>query len=197
MAKFDKLSDAAINQVAARTGEWLSTTPRFKNLVGKRVEIAESFQVWRLSLDSFAQSKLPLNQLIKNTGRWHHQIRSGGQSVAFARSISSGQDQQDWKLMQLVESSLVKKIDDAIQWIDAQVFPDATVRLLLIPAYQVNAFWLDDPRSRSVVLIDFPQAFDQLKTQRVYSPAEFRAALLSRPFVPGIPKDLPDWNPND
>lgn len=137
----DPALDVVANEVAVRL-------PR---LLG--VAITSSFEVWRLSAGRISQSPSgDLEALAEPTGRWHHQIALDGQPELYARSVPAPEAQR-WTVGEVTRSPTAKRIDAAIDWIDAYVREDDLARLLEAPAYQLLAIWLVGDRGQGRVLV--------------------------------------------
>ena len=111
--------------------------------------------------------------------------------VEFAKSRPLGPHATDWHLEELVESPIVARIDDAVEWVDDSVREDEPVRLLVIPAYFVHAFWIGQAPDSRLLLIDLPKSLHGLEYHRLYFWTEFRNTLLQQPHVVGIPPQEP------
>ena len=86
MAHPDAFPDDVRRSLAVAIGDWLATTPRFKDRRKSNVELAETFTVWTLELRDVFQVGKQIGELAKDIGRRHHQIRFDGKAGAFARS---------------------------------------------------------------------------------------------------------------
>ncbi len=98
-------------------------------------------------------------------------IKSG--MVGRRRSTLSrpfGPGVRDWEIRAVMMSSqLPTEIDKAIARIDKQeVNGDPLACLLSIPAYHVTAFWLRGKKADKIVIIDQPDLFEHLQTERLY-----------------------------
>jgi hypothetical protein len=110
-----------------------------------RPEIGETFEVWKLipdAIDEITRGNLDITKLTRPTGIWHHQLRDETRAFGFARSKPLGAGPDDWSVRDIFMSEVAAKIDTAINWVDRNI-PDnqVEVRLLSLPAYQVEAFW--------------------------------------------------------
>jgi hypothetical protein len=156
---------------------------------GAAVELGESFEVWFLGRSAISRTTAPLQTIARRTGYWHHQIRHNGKAVQYARSAPHGPGEEDWDIHAVLSSDLAGKIDDAITWIDAHVTEgDPLVRLLIVPAYFVTAFWLQDGASDRIVVVDMPAEFTMLERERIYTGQEFLDALAQERHAQGIPR---------
>jgi hypothetical protein len=182
-------------------------------------ELGESFAVYSLGAE-YVEKGPPggadLAQLARKTGRWHHQIKVGKKPVGFARSTGEGDAAVE--LQQIYVSDLAKYVDEAITWLDAYEeqnpngeAPDPVVRLLVVPAYQVHAFWLCDPRAEGeppsgasrtpakaesgawgyggesrVLVIDAPPHLDGLRPNALLGSGEFLEAFRGKEQFGGL-----------
>lgn len=185
MAHTDALPNDVLDAVAAHIGAEAGGSFG-AGVLQKKMELMESFAVWSLGADAVTKSGVDLSQLAQQTGRWHHQINIDGKAEAFARSMSLGPDAASWSVREMFESEIAKKIDDAIEWVDQNVEGDPLVRLLVIPAYHVHAFWLKEGDASQVLVVDMPQGFTQLQSGTLYSSAEFLEALAKEQHIVGI-----------
>ncbi|MBI3467662.1 MAG: hypothetical protein HY000_32030 [Planctomycetes bacterium] len=185
MAIFDPLSEADRQEVAQRIGEWIATTPKFADKRGRKIELGESFQVWMLALDQIARLDVPLIHLVRDTRRWHHQIRIDGRTEANARTARSDKPEAGWKMMRLTASGMTQQIDKAIDWLDENAQDAYLVRLLEIPSYQAETFWLQNDEQSFLLLIHIPRVYHALKYKHLYPAAEFLSILSQMPPAEG------------
>ncbi|HEY1377034.1 MAG TPA: hypothetical protein VGF55_09575 [Gemmataceae bacterium] len=186
MPDFRPLPDATLDAIAGKIGERLSA-PMTSSALGSppAATLNETMEVWMLGADALLQPTDDLLQLAKPTGRWHHQIKSGGQVVGYARSMPLGPAPGDWSVREVSKSGASKAIDDAIKWIDANVHDDSQVRMLSVPAYHVTAFWLVENAGDRIVVAVAPFA-KLIQTNHIYTAKEFLDALRALPVVKGI-----------
>jgi hypothetical protein len=102
--------------------------------------------------------------------------------------MPTGPRAADWRLEELTSSPIAKRIDEVGQWLDSNVQSSATVRLLIVPAFYLHAFWLFEPTGSEIVIIDRPDAYSALEYRRTYSADEFLAALRQLPHASGLPR---------
>ena len=186
MARAESLSDDVLSVVAEQIGAMLPGVYYKEQLSGVDVEIGETFEVWVLGLDAITQPLNELKLLANPRGLWH-QVRIEGLAQVFARSILLGAQPSSCRVVEVFQSKLAGKIDEAIKWIDDKKFPDDWLtRLLIVPAYQVHAFWLlPDEGAGQILVVDTPaqSAFIQ-PAERLPSEKEFLDALRSeRPII--------------
>jgi hypothetical protein len=186
MAHSDVLPDDVIDNLAAQIGSEAGRTLGAAILQRKTIEMTESFSIWALGADLVTKVDVDLSQLARQTGRWHHQIKVDGKAESFARSMPLGPSATDWSVRELFESEISQKIDDAIDWIDQNVQGDPLVRLLIIPAYHLHAFWLLDGTLSQVLVVDMPPSFTKLQYGRLYSSREFLETLSQEQHIIGL-----------
>lgn len=150
--------------------------------------LGETFTVWVLGLDAVTRSNEDLGKLAVQTGRWHHQVRYGGRAQAFARSVPTGPNAGDWALTQLFESRVAERIDAAVDWVDQHVAGDPLVRLLVMPAFHLHAFWLLENGRSQVLVVDMPDGYTRLAYHTLYTPKEFLDALAREQHAQGVPQ---------
>ena len=183
MATPDPLPAAVVESVADQLGRLLdapaAVTRGTLNLApDARPALAESLAVCNLSVDQVKNPDLDVDELARPSGFWHHQVRTGGRATHMASSVPAGFAEEGLEVSQWVESPIAGKIDDAIAWVDKN-YPgdDATVRLLVAPAYLLHALLIVRGRKCDVVLVDQPEDRTRLKYGRRYTLRQFLAAL--------------------
>jgi hypothetical protein len=180
MAQPDPLPPAARSAVAKQLGQFLAmpkTGPKaFAAAVGP--ELTESLAVCTIGADQVQNPPADLSTLVQPSGLWHHQIRTrtGPTHMAWSRQQGFGPDDQE--VQQVVESPISDKLDRAMAWVDRHVpRDDATVRLLVIPAYYVNALAIIRKKKYTAVLVDQPPGFTRLTYEREYPLRDFLKRL--------------------
>ena len=148
-------------------------------------------QVWSLSHESLNQLDGRLQDAARNTNRWHHQISFDDKRVAFARTRHSDQD-NEIQIVTLSESPLSVQVDKAIGWIDRNDLPNGFVRLLTIPAFHIDAFWIEVDNDDLIVLVSAPDQFTDIETRRVYTKSEFSSLLSQVQAIEGVPGGNPN-----
>ena len=186
MAHADALPSDVIDIVAAQIGAEAGKSLGAAVLQKKAIELTESFSVWMLGADAVMKSDTDLSQLAEQTGRWHHQIKLDGKAESFARSMPLGPDATSWTLREHFESEIAKKIDDAIEWIDQNVKGDPVVRLLIVPAYHLHAFWLKEEQTSNILIVDMPQGLTKLQYGKLYTSKGFLEALAQEQHIIGV-----------
>jgi hypothetical protein len=188
MAQVEQLPPDVLAAVAEQIGARLTEQARTAISRGAAMEIAESFPVYMLPLEATTVSGLDISDLAVPTGLWHHQVRQGQAVRQFARSMPTGPRAADWRVEEFVASPIAKSIDDAAHWLDNHVVSHAQVRLLIVPAYQIHAFWLFEPDDNKILVVDRPPIYGVMEYQRIYSAADFLAVLRQLPHAAGMPR---------
>lgn len=195
MAHTLPLPDAALTSIARQIGERRSDTLRMAPGAGAALRIAESFPVWMLGGDALQATSGRLSTLAKETGTWHHQINHGDQAREFARSVpvaaAAPGGAGDLKLVELTTSPMAGRIAETTEWIDRNATGDPLARLLFIPAYYLITFWLEQPDSDQIVVVDKPTQFDRINYLQIYDYWAFRDLLLAMPRPQGLPAGPP------
>lgn len=183
MAKLDPLPASVSRGVADQLGRMLSApasaTRAALNLAqSTRQALAESLAVCTLTAEQVGRHDLTADEVMRPTGAWHHQVRTGERATHMASSVPAGFAEEALEVSRWVASPIAGKIDDAIAWVDAN-YPDddATVRLLVAPAYLLHALMIIRGRRCDVVLVDQPAGRTRLKYERRYTLKQFIAAL--------------------
>ena len=150
------------------------------------LNLGETFEVWRLIPDAIreiASGNTDIALLTRRSGLWHHQLRSGGEPVGFARSKPLGPDPGSWSVRDIFTSEVAAKIDEAIAWVDEKVSDDVEVRLLSIPSQQVEAFWFvtdsDDHEqwNNTLLVLRAPERMPELEFLKLVNSEEFLKSL--------------------
>jgi hypothetical protein len=188
MAHTESLPDDILDAVVEQVGMLLPSTADAMNLDSRDVEglieMAETFEVWVLDVNKIVEGVDDLAKLARTTGCWHHQITQDGAPQSFARSCKVG-DPGKWQVTELFESELAGKIDKAISWIDENVSGDPLVRLLAVPAYQLNGFWLFDRVHSQVFLVDCPATLRYLHPGELLDEKDFLNSLRKEKPIAG------------
>jgi len=197
MAHTDEFPQYATAAIARQVGERLSSIAPSQALFAlpgaPPPQLGETFSVWVLGLDAVSHpniSDTDIHELMVATGRWHHQVRYEGQAQAFARSVSDDSPGSEGFLVtQLFASHIAQKIDKAIDWVDQNVSGDPLVRLVIIPAFHLHAFWLmERKRESQILVIDMPHSFKHLSYKTLYPTKEFLTLLSRESHVQGLPQ---------
>jgi hypothetical protein len=188
----DALPVDTVKAIADQIGQRLASVATPAQLAApagpRGPELGETFSVWLLGLDAVTKSHEAIEKLAIQTGRWHHQVRYGGRAQAFARSLPVGPKPDDWSVTQLFESRVAERIDAAIDWVDQNVLGDPLVRLLVMPAYHLHAFWLVDEKTSQLLVVDMPDSYTRLRCKTLYSPKEFLDNLAQEQHAQGVPQ---------
>lgn len=182
-------------------------------------ELGESFALYSLGAEDIENGLLygaDLTKLARATERWHHQVKVDKKPVGFARSTCKGD--ADFEVQQIYLSELARYVDEAITWIDRQeeqnpgdAESDPVVRLLVVPVYQVHAFWLCKPGAdvkpyaaasnaatrvgsgawpkggeSHVLVIDAPRHLDGLRPDTLLGSKEFLEAFRGKEQFGGL-----------
>ena len=145
--------------------------------------LAETFDIYVLGanlIDPAIDSGEDLSKFAQSTRRAHHQIKVDNEAVGYARSLIG---RQPPKVSQLFVSNLAKAYDQSIKLLEKyedehKDEKERLVRVLLVPAYQVHAFWLFAENQKSELLvIDAPAELKDLQTDRLLSSDYFLRAF--------------------
>jgi hypothetical protein len=191
MAYTEKLSDATLNWIAEQIGKHIFSVLDPESYRNSKMQIMETFPLWILRAEAVAEAAKTgqdLPQIAKAAGLWHHQIEIDGYPKACARTKPLGEAPDSWSLQKVFNSLLAKKIDMAIDWIDRNTDGEPLVRLLFVSSYNVHAFWLSEEESNEnqVFIIDVPNEYTNLETNRLYASGEFLEKLLDEEHSLGI-----------
>lgn len=186
MAHADPFPTAALDVVSRQVGSRLAGVVPDDLIQNVPIELAESFAIWMLALDATTRANEDLSHLARRTGRWHHQVRFGGQARAFAWSMPYGPDPTDWSIEQVSFSPIAERIDAAVEWIDQNVPDDPLVRLLVVPSYYLHAFWLHQDEWDRVLVIDRPEQYERVPYGVLSAPGDFLEALAREPHAVGV-----------
>lgn len=157
------------------------------NPAGQELQLTESFPIWSLGLDAIQSKSKNVANFARSTGYWHHQIGDGKAAYRYARSKANEQ-LTDFTVMEVGWSSIAEKVDQSVSWIDSNVATDAEVRMLIVPAYGITAFWLVLPTENDVVVVERP-IYDKtlISLCHLYTFDDFVIALSSVPPSIGVP----------
>ena len=187
MPHTDRISEAALDDVAQEVGK------RLPQLLGSElppttaVAITASFAVFDLSSDRIeAGISNDLDAVAARTGRLHHQIAVDGQPLLYARSVL---DHDTRTVEEVTVSPTAKRIDAAIDWIDANVPEDDLARLLEARAYHLLAIWLvGDGGKGRVLVVEAANRLEDLVAPQLHPESELLRRLRAVEPVAGI-----DW----
>ncbi|MEM7725858.1 MAG: hypothetical protein AAF208_05730 [Cyanobacteria bacterium P01_A01_bin.45] len=190
MTEFRSLPEDVVDEIVKQIGLGLENLRPIPTLGGaSELKLFETVDIWSLRSDLLLESTNDLTILAKPTGRWHHQIKINGVPTSYARSVANGPSALDWHVVGVFESPIATKIDDAINWIDGNISGDYVVRLLTVPCYQIQAFWLvnnDNSQPQQIVLISAPAEYSTLDYERAYAVDEFLDVLRTVNNIQGL-----------
>lgn len=150
MARTIELSEATIETLVRQISEFLPSAG-LRLLAEENPELGETLQVWMLPANSIILAQ-PLNSAAP-TGKWHHQIFRSGKPELFAYSQPYGPRDSDWQIMATFESEIPLQIDRAIEVAERVFADEEEARLLVIPAFNLQAIWGHIPESESGTII--------------------------------------------
>jgi len=188
MATAPVLGTDTLSAIAEQLANRLTEAGQLALDAGKPMEIGESFPIWVIGLAPAADAGLAFRSATA-TGYWHHQIRHAGEATEFAKSRPLGPGPRDWMVEEIVTSRIAERVDAAITVLDREVPGDEQVRMLVIPAYFVHAFWIGSGTKTRLLLIDKPEYLAGLEYGQVYNFDEFLQRLSQQPHVVGIPPE--------
>jgi hypothetical protein len=181
MAKPDHLEPAVLRSVANQLSHFLAAPRGLMPLaLGaiRKPELAESLAVCFVTAAQVTNPPADITVLARPSGLWHHQVWTEAGPTHMARSNQQGFSGVELEVSQLMESPIVAKVDAVVDWIDEFLTDDdATIRLLLIPAYYVHALLIVRGDKLSAVLVDQPTTFTQLKYEKEYTLKQFLKRL--------------------
>ncbi len=179
MAHAIDLDAKVLEQIAAQVGE--SLPPGLVRDAGA-LSLGETFDVW--SLADVGGPRYDIAAVAVSEHVYHHQLLQNNEAVGFARSQLLA-DQSAREVIQVFQSRLAQRIEEAIVDVDRLVTTDDLARLLFAPRYQVSAFWLvgTDGHHRCYV-IQCPPTLRYVKRGELVESADFLRQLeLERPIV--------------
>jgi len=151
------------SQLFSRPGEEKIVSDLEEPQLGESFKIRE-IDIKRLMREGSAES---LEQLVNDTGEWHHQVFIKGEAQGYAESCMTQNGKAH--VCSLSLSPLAARIDQAIDIIDN--YPDQ-VRFIVVrpylndPSFSLHAFWLVE--SKKVYLLEAPEVFMRM----IANPAE-------------------------
>lgn len=184
MATTIRLSPETTSLIAAQIGAFVSAS-------GLRLaredapEVGETLQVWMLPSDAVI-SATPL-QAATPTGKWHHQIYRHGKPELFAYSQPFGPRASDWQVTAAFESDVAPALDEAIEVVDRAFPGEEEARLLVIPAYAIQAIWVVDQNDNHIIPAVVPSSYRETVARlTIYESPEFFRRLQSQTHIQGI-----------
>jgi hypothetical protein len=184
MARTIEFSNDTLTEIATQVA---SFTPSIGiSLVeGEVPEIGETFQVWMIPASEVI-SQTPLDTA-QPTGNWHHQLYKNGQPEAFVYSRPYGPRAADWRVGAIFESNIAESINQAVDIADRQFPDEGEARLLILPAYQIQALWIVMPDSTSQIIpAVVPSEYQEIERLAVYSAEDFFSRIQTLRHIVGI-----------
>jgi len=149
------------------------------------LELGESFQLWMLPGDAVI-SNAPL-ELATLTGKWYHLIYRNGKASFFAYSQPYGPRAIDWHLTAILESDAPLAVEAAIAVVDDAFDGEEYVRLVSIPIYTMQVFWIVSNNENLLVPAVIPEQFrEAIVPFKVVTATDFFEQLRKLPHVQGI-----------
>ena len=194
MAHFKKLPAAIQSVIQEKLGQL--TSPLIESLGGSPMVITlhETVDIWLLPANMITQPTNSIRELAKPTGQYHHQLKASSIPIAYGRTHALGADSADWSVDSICNSAdIAQQFELAIDEIDnMELSDDLQARLLSVPAYHLQAFWLidstapEDDSRQLIVVIEAPSEYGfELRTKH-YTPKEFLNKLRQVSHVQGI-----------
>lgn len=212
MLKSDDFPLEYLKTLTEQINNWLgdmlrSGQLRLDRLLGsKSAATADSFELGEQFLMAVLNDKeirdvnsinRDLGDLVKLTGRRHHQLKFEKKALAYARSLVEKQE----TLCQLFATKLAPKIQEAIEWLDANEnqFPEFAeaswrVRLVTIPTFHTHAFLIQQLENGSnvstgesyIFVVSAPDWMERLPRQKLLRTREFLLAFQSKTPIIGV-----------
>lgn len=209
MLKSDDFPTECLPNLTGQINSWLGDMIRsghikLKGQVAKsgkhQFEIGEQFVMVCLNLPEVQKSESldrDLSELVRLTGRRHHQLKVERIPFAYARSLTSKNE----TLCQLFATKLADDVDRSIKWLDKyeqthQEFLVDTwrVRLVTVPTFHTHAFLIQkiqgggaDPSAGSrIFVISAPRWLDQLQEDKFLTTREFLLGFKGKRPIEGV-----------
>jgi len=210
MLKTDDFPAEHLQTLTKQINNWLGDMIRTGQLRMDRVTgsqsaaTADSFELGEQFLMAFLDDKQirdvnsldrDLSDLVKPTGRRHHQLKYNKKALAYARSLVEKEE----TLCQLFATKLAPKIQDAIEWLDEREdeFAGATwrVRLVTVPTYHTHAFLIQQLENGSnvstgdsyILVVSAPEwMHSRLPSQTLLRTRDFLLAFRSKVPIIGV-----------
>ena len=210
MLKTDDFPAEHLQTLTKQINNWLGDMIRTGQLRMDRVTgsqsaaTADSFELGEQFLMAFLDDKQirdvnsldrDLSDLVKPTGRRHHQLKYNKKALAYARSLVEKEE----TLCQLFATKLAPKIQDAIEWLDEREdeFAGATwrVRLVTVPTYHTHAFLIQRLENGSnvstgdsyILVVSAPEwMHSRLPSQTLLRTRDFLLAFRSKVPIIGV-----------
>lgn len=186
MAHAANLTQSVLNVVTAQVDALLRGVFDPARFSQAQIEIVLTFETLMLEADAIIQPTDDIEQLVSPAVYWHHQVAINGETEFYARSKPEGADPESWRVVELFESQLAEKISQSMRWVNDNVGGDPLVRLLIVPVYQLHAFWLiTEIEEEQVFVIDCPPQLINLQPEQLLSEKGFLEALRREPHIVG------------
>jgi len=210
MLKTDDFPAEHLQTLTKQINNWLGDMIRTGQLRMDRVTgsqsaaTADSFELGEQFLMAFLDDKQirdvnsldrDLSDLVKPTGRRHHQLKYNKKALAYARSLVEKEE----TLCQLFATKLAPKIQDAIEWLDEREdeFAGAAwrVRLVTVPTYHTHAFLIQQLENGSnvstgdsyILVVSAPEwMHSRLPSQTLLRTRDFLLAFRSKVPIIGV-----------
>jgi hypothetical protein len=196
---FHKFRKTTLEHIAGQVGRRLTPGASHVLAQGGKVELAECYEIWSLRSFRSHNRNARLIDLAHRTGFWHHQVRHNGRAEDYVLSKAVGPAVRDWDIKAVMSSHLAGRIDGGITALDESVESDKlSVYLLIVPGYNLVAFWLRLRRRRktdldTVFVINKPVWLQTLEEYRSYDEAVFLRALSQERPAHGLPRRIPSF----
>ncbi len=156
--------------------------------------VAESFPLWVMQPNVGVKESADLRQFARNTHRWHHQIKLPDGRWAYARSGArgGGSTDQSWEIKAIFEGPLAERVATTVDLLEHSFPDDYVVRLLSIPAFVMNVFWIisEETGDQKVVMLT-PHESAPKQGQAIEEVGAFLNRLRGIPPVGGLLDDVP------
>lgn len=173
MARSLDLDPGRMSQIAQQVADFVP---------GIEGELTESFDLFTLGA-----TDIPLRSMnaAESAEQVHHQIRSAGVAIGYARSTPISMEPEVIAVRVSdpadTNASLAAEIDEAIRLIDeADLAGEPLVRLLVVPAHAVHALWITSDHTDRLVVVDCPEG-SGLVNRAMYDAADFLETLAADP----------------
>jgi hypothetical protein len=202
MLKTDDFPQEHLQTLTAQINNWLGDMIQTRQLRLHQVT-ADSFELGEQFLMAVLNDKeirdvnslnKDLGDLVKPTGRRHHQLKYQKKALGYARSLVKKEE----TLCQLFATKLAPKVEEAIEWLDANEdkFAGATwrVRLVTVPTYHTHAFLIQQLENGSdvsigesfILVVSAPDWMHSLSQQSLLRTREFLLAFRGKVPIIGV-----------
>lgn len=186
MAAAPQLPDATRQNIADQIGRFLPPpVGDDRNLdVEGVLLLAESLPVLMLPLEDLQRNEGVFSEMVRFTGRWHHQVASPV-GFAAARSLQHGAEHE---VVEVTTSTIPDDLARTIKWVDDNLPGDQLATMLIVPSYYLTAIMLRSAAGDQVVVSQRPDRLAEIETDHVYAGREFVETLRRYPPSTGIPE---------